>query len=213
MSALTVAVVGAGIVGRTLAAGWVRAGHHVVLGSRQPDGERIRQAVAETGAQRAARPGDAVAAADVTVLTVPGDQVADLVAALGEALHGRVVVDSTNALHTDATTLHSTDLLRAAGATGFRAFSTTGWEQMARPVFGDQRADLPYAGPDTADRATVARLVEDIGFRPVWLGDGPEALAIVDGLTRLWFQLAFTRGWGRRLGWRLLTDRDDEPAG
>jgi 8-hydroxy-5-deazaflavin:NADPH oxidoreductase len=208
----TVAVVGAGIVGRTLAAGWARAGHHVVLGSRQPDSDQIRQAVADTGAQRAARPVDAVAAADVTVLTVPGDQVADLVTTLGETLRGRVVVDSTNSLHPDAAALHSTDLLRAAGATSFRAFSTTGWEQMARPVFGDERSDLPYAGPDTAARATVARLVEDIGFRPVWLGDGPEALAITDSLTRLWFHLAFTQGWGRRLGWRLLTDQDD-PAG
>ena len=206
MNGLTVAVIGAGIVGRTLAAGWARAGHHVVLGSRQPDSDQIRQAVADTGAQRAARPVDAVTGADVTVLTVPGDQVADLVTTLGEALRGRIVVDSTNSLQPDAVALHSTDLLRAAGATSFRAFSTTGWEQMARPVFGDERSDLPYAGPDTAARATVARLVEDIGFRPVWLGDGPEALAITDSLTRLWFHLAFTQGWGRRLGWRLLTD-------
>lgn len=212
MNGLTVAVIGAGIVGRTLATGWARAGHDVVLGSRQPDSDTIRQAVADTGAQRAARPVDAVPAADVTVLTVPGDQVADLLTTLGDALRGRVVVDATNSLHPDATTLHSTDLLRAAGATGYRAFSTTGWEQMARPVFGDERADLPYAGPDTAARATVARLVEDIGFRPVWLGDGPDALAIADSLTRLWFHLAFTQGWGRRLGWRLLTDKDD-PTG
>ena len=56
MNGLTVAVVGAGIVGRTLAAGWARAGHRVVLGSRQPDSDQIRQAVADTGAQRAARP-------------------------------------------------------------------------------------------------------------------------------------------------------------
>ena len=206
MNGLTVAVIGAGIVGRTLAAGWARAGHHVVLGSRQPDSDQIRQAVADTGAQRAARPVDAVTGADVTVLTVPGDQVADLVTTLGEALRGRIVVDSTNSLQPDAVALHSIDLLRAAGATSFRAFSTTGWEQMARPVFDDERSDLPYAGPDTAARATVARLVEDIGFRPVWLGDGPEALAITDSLTRLWFHLAFTQGWGRRLGWRLLTD-------
>ena len=209
MDQLTIAVLGAGIVGRTLAAGWVRAGHHVVLGSRQPDSDKIRQAVADTGAQRATRPVEAVPAADVTVLTVPGDQVADLVGVLGDVLRGRVVVDSTNTLHPDATTLHSIDVLSAAGAIGYRAFSTTGWEQMARPMFGDNRADLPYAGPDNAARPVVSQLVEDIGFRPVWLGDGPDALAITDSMTRLWFHLAFTQGWGRRVGWRLLTDQDD----
>jgi hypothetical protein len=37
------------------------------------------------------------------VLTVPGDQVADLVTALGETIRGRVVVVSTDSLHPDAT--------------------------------------------------------------------------------------------------------------
>jgi len=76
-------------------------------------------------------------------------------------------------------------------------------------MFGTQRCDLPYAGPDTAGRTTVDGLVADLGFRPVWLGDGPDALALTDALARLWFQLVFSRGWGRRLGWRLLS-ADDE---
>jgi predicted dinucleotide-binding enzyme len=68
---------------------------------------------------------------------------------------------------------------------------------------------MPFAGPDTPARAVVEQLIADLGFRPVWLGDGPEALASTDALARLWFQLAFSRGWGRRLGLRLLTAADD----
>ena len=80
---------------------------------------------------------------------------------------------------------------------------------MANPTFGTQRADMPYSGPDGSERHVVDRLVDDLGFRAIWLGDGPEAHALTDALARLWFQLAFRQGWGRRLAWKMLTDADD----
>jgi predicted dinucleotide-binding enzyme len=125
---------------------------------------------------------------------------------LGEALRDRVVVDATNALAPGTGTLNHVDALAAAGATMYRAFNSTGWEQMAQPMFGNERADMPYAGPDSADRGGVDRLIDDLGFRAIWLGDDAEAVDLTDALARLWFRLAFAQGWGRRLGWRLLTD-------
>jgi 8-hydroxy-5-deazaflavin:NADPH oxidoreductase len=206
---VTVAVLGAGIVGRTLATGWARAGHRVLLGSRTPDAPRVLAAVAETGAAGAARHSDATRHADVAVITTPADQVPALVAELGDTLAGRVAIDTTNLVSPGAAVLHHIDALVAAGAVAFRGINTTGWEQMARPLFGTQRADMPFAGPDTPARPVVEQLIADLGFRPVWLGEGPEALASTDALARLWFQLAFSRGWGRRLGLRLLTAADD----
>jgi predicted dinucleotide-binding enzyme len=206
VGAMNVAVLGAGIVGRTLATGWARAGHHIVLGSRDPDAERVRDAVAETGASGAAEHPAAARSSDVAVVTVPGEQVDALVAQVGDALAGRVVVDATNVLAPGAPDLHHVDALRAAGATVFRAFSTTGWEQMAKPLFGDQRCDLPWAGPDEPGRDHVEQLVTDLGLRPVWFGDDAEALELMDALTRVWFRLAFRQGWGRRTGLRFLTD-------
>ena len=68
-----IAVLGAGAVGQTLATSWARAGHDVVLGSRTPDTERLKAAVAATGARRAAIHADAARTADLVVVTVPGD--------------------------------------------------------------------------------------------------------------------------------------------
>jgi 8-hydroxy-5-deazaflavin:NADPH oxidoreductase len=204
-------VLGAGSVGRALAAGWVRAGHRVLLGSREPASERMVAARTETGAQDALVHRDAARAADVAVIAVPAEQVESLVRETGDALRGRVAIDTTNVLTPGAAVLHHADVVRAAGATVFRAFNTVGWEQMAQPVFGAVRCDLVYAGPDGPARGTVERLVGDLGFRPVWLGDGEAAFASADALARLWFQLAFERGWGRRLGFRLLSAEDDQP--
>lgn len=209
---LTVAVLGAGTVGRTLATGWARAGHRVLLGSRDAGSDRMAAVVAATGAADAQPHAAAARAADVAVVTVQGDQVESLITALDGALAGRVTVDTTNLLTPGAPVLHHVEALSAVGAVVFRAFNTTGWEQMAQPVFGSLRSDMPYAGPDLPARASVHRLVGDLGFRPAWLGAGPDALACTDALARLWFQLAFARGWGRRVGVRLLTAADDDPA-
>ena len=206
---VTIAVLGTGDVGSALATGWARAGHHVILGSRRPDSERIRRAVADIGASEAADHADAARRADVTVVAVPGDQVDSLVTAPRRRT-ARTHRDRRHELHEPgADTLHHVDALTTAGATTYRAFNTTGWEQMAQPRFGPQRADMPYSGPDGSERHVVDRLVDDLGFRAIWLGDGPEAHALTDALARLWFQLAFRQGWGRRLAWKMLTDADD----
>lgn len=74
------------------------------------------------------------------------------------------------------------------------------------------------SSPNTRDsRSSVKELKSAGEFAPVWLGNDEAAFATTDALARLWFQLAFGRGWGRRLGWRLLTAADDQdeapPAG
>ena len=82
--ALEIAVIGAGNIGRTLGAKWVTAGHQVVYGVRSP--------VAPDTASVA----DAVARAEVVLLAVPGAAAKDVLAALGTALAGKVVIDASN---------------------------------------------------------------------------------------------------------------------
>jgi predicted dinucleotide-binding enzyme len=203
-----IAVLGAGTVGQTLATSWAQAGHDVVLGSRAPDTERLQAAVAATGARRAATHADAARAADLAVVTVPGDQVDALISELGTALRDRPVIDATNVLAPHAPVLHHLDALAGAGAVAFRALHSTGWEQMAQPTFDAERSDMAYAGPDGPARTIVETAIADLGFRPIWLGEGPDAIAIADALARLWIHLVFARGWSRRLGLRLLTDNE-----
>ncbi len=212
---VTVAVLGAGIVGRTLAAGWARAGHDVLLGSRDPHSTRIADEIAdvrESSGSRtrleAARHVDAAAAADVVVITVTGGQVADLVSELGPALAGKPAIDTTNDLTPGAASLNALDVLAEAGAAPYRAFNTTGWEQMLRPDFGALTCDMLYTGGDS-HAPVVSRLISDIGFRPVHLGGSARAVTALDNLAALWFLLAYERGYGRRLGFRILTDSDD----
>jgi 8-hydroxy-5-deazaflavin:NADPH oxidoreductase len=187
---MRIAVIGAGNIGRTLGDAWVTAGHDVVYGLRAP------------GAPGTASITDAVAAAEAVVLAIPGPAAKQLIASLGEALSGKVVIDATNDVQGTGT-LHALDEL-ADGAHPVRAFNTLGWENFANPTFDGIVADLFYAAEEGQARDVAERLIADVGLRPVWLG-GVDAFDLVDSLTRLWFTLAFQRKLGRRLAFKMLT--------
>jgi predicted dinucleotide-binding enzyme len=190
---MDIGIMGSGNVGRTLGEAWSRAGHSVRFGSREPSEEGTSGTHAEVAGW-----------AGVVVFAVPGAATAELARALGPALEGKTVIDASNRVGSATLNSIAEILSVAPGARVYRAFSTVGWEVMADPRFGDERADLFYCGPDD-DRDTVERLIEDVGFRPVWVG-GAEEAETVDGLARAWFALALRRGMGRHLALRLLRD-------
>ena len=66
---MNVAIIGAGNVGKALAASFKRAGHDVVIASRAA--EDAGEAAASTGARIATSNASAAAGADVIVLAVP----------------------------------------------------------------------------------------------------------------------------------------------
>jgi 8-hydroxy-5-deazaflavin:NADPH oxidoreductase len=131
-------------------------------------------------------------------LALPGAAVAELTAAHGNALAGRLVIDATNQMGADVPNARASlpPSVRYA-----RAFNTLGGENMADPVFSDGRADMFFSAP-AGDRATVETVVEGVGLRPVYVGEDKEA--IIDALFQLWIALAITQGRGRRLALRLL---------
>ena len=185
-----IAVIGGGRIGSTLGEAWRRAGHDVAYASRSPEPPRT-----------VAIP-DAVAAAGVVLLAVPGAAVPALLGSYGAALDGRVVIDATNDVGGER--LHHADAYAASapGARLVRAFNTLGFEMLADPSVGGEVADLFWCGPDDAG---VEQLIADVGLRPVRVG-GIDAVDVVDGAARLWLTLVFRQGHPRRLALRLLAD-------
>lgn len=70
----TIAVLGAGNIGATLAHKWAGAGHRVTLASRSPDAPALRDLAAGIGATTGTH-ADAVSNADVVVVALPGEAV------------------------------------------------------------------------------------------------------------------------------------------
>jgi predicted dinucleotide-binding enzyme len=146
---------------------------------------------------------ETLAGADVVVLALPARAVPAFAEEHAGALAGPLVVDAANDLGGDGPANHH-DVLAAAvpGIRYARAFNSLGWENFAEPRFGDVQADLFFSSAE-ADRPVVEALIEAVGLRPAFVGEGQQD--VVDGVLRLWFALAVGQGRGRHLAFRVLS--------
>jgi predicted dinucleotide-binding enzyme len=198
-----VAVIGSGVIGTTLARRLAQAGADVRVGVRDTGSDRARTlAEAEPGLPLASV-ADAIDAAEVVIVAIPGAGLEGFVAEWGEAIGGRVVLDATN--NREGEHLHGMEHWRrvAPETPVFRAFCTSGWETFADPDFGGVAADVFYCGPSGEPALVAEEVIAAAGTRPVRLGDA-DAADVVDGITRAWFALVFGEGRGRQIVFKLL---------
>jgi 8-hydroxy-5-deazaflavin:NADPH oxidoreductase len=192
---MQVTVVGTGFIGGLLGRALSTSGHSVTFASRHPDADDV----AHSSAARVTSVAEALAAADVVILALPGAAVDQLVSDHRGVLDGKLVIDATNQMGRAVANARGSLPPHVRYA---RAFNTLGGENMAEPVFADgQRADMFFSAPEQ-DRATVEALISGVGLRPVYLGKDQEAL--IDALFQVWVTLAIKQGRGRRLAFKLL---------
>jgi predicted dinucleotide-binding enzyme len=187
------AVIGTGNIGATIGRKAAAGGLDVVFGVRSPRPSDLGAPEAPVG--------EAIAAADVIVLAVPGPSVAQVLDDHAEALAGKLVVDATNRMGGGAMHAYD-DIVAVPGARYARAFNSLGFENFVEPDFDGTPADLFYAA-DAADRPVVEDLIRAVGLRPVAVGEAAKA-GVVDSAATLWFALALGEGRGRHLAFRTL---------
>lgn len=98
---MKIAIIGAGNVGRALASSAVRAGHDVILASRDPDDAAA--AAVDIGVRASATNLAAAEQSDIVILAVPTDARTAVVSELGDTLRGKIVIDVSNRPTPDAT--------------------------------------------------------------------------------------------------------------
>jgi predicted dinucleotide-binding enzyme len=194
---MRVGVIGSGLVGQVLADGFLQHGHEVMRGSRTP--EKL-SAWAVGAGERASVGTFAVTAVfgEVVVLAVKGSAAQAAVAACGDALSGKTVIDTTNPIDDrppESGVLHFfTDLnqalmerLQAAApeAKFVKAFSCVGSSVMVDPVFAAGRPTMFICGNDPRAKASVSELLDDFGWDVADLG-GAVAARAIEPLSILW---------------------------
>jgi len=97
---MRIAVLGTGVVGRTIATKLVQLGHEVTMGSRSTDSEGLREWLGEAGEGTSGGTfADAAADAELVFNCTAGEASLDALAAAGEGnLAGKVLVDVANPL-------------------------------------------------------------------------------------------------------------------
>lgn len=208
---MKIGILGAGAVGTTLGRAWVKQGHEVIFGVRDPQAVKVKRLLEELNSRaRAATIAETAIASEVVALTVPWDTVPEVLQQVGDLNH-KICLDCTNPLV--ANKLHQTvDLATSGGeqiaewlpkARVVKIFNIVGWEIMAQPQYGDETATMFYAGDDPEAKVVAAQLAHEVGFEPIDAG-GLSAAGYLEDLAGFWGQLVYGQGMGRAISWRLL---------
>jgi 8-hydroxy-5-deazaflavin:NADPH oxidoreductase len=173
-----VTIIGTGNMARGLGRRLIAGGHDVtVLGREIEAAEAVVSDVGGEGHAEAGRSGDPIAG-DVVVLAVYYPDARAAVEQYGDALSGKVVVDITNPVNASLDGLvtppdgsAAEELARSApGARVVKAFNTTFAGTLPEGRVAGLPLDVFIAGDDEDARATVARLAEDGGLKPIDAG-------------------------------------------
>lgn len=175
-----VGIIGAGMIGATVARLLVEAGHLVaVSNSRGP--ETLKELVDSLGPKaRALTPADAARWADIILLAVPWRTPEALPPA--ELVAGKIVIDAMNPYNADGgiadlgtSTSSEETRRRLPGARLVKAFNTIWFTHLAErgskdfPL--DERHAIFVAGDDEDAKLIVMKLISQIGFGPVDNGE------------------------------------------
>ncbi len=198
---MKIGIVGSGNVGGTLGTRWAQAGHQVIFGSRDPSGEEMRKLVSQAGPNAsAASQQEAAQSSEAILLSTPWPVSVQVAGSLGD-LSGKILIDATNpfrpkldGLDVGVNTSGAEQVATAAkGARVVKAFNTIGYNVMADPMFGADRAVLFYAGDDADAKSKVAALAMELGFDAVDAGPLTQA-RVLEPFALLWVSLAMARG-------------------
>ena len=173
---MKIGIVGPGRIGGNCARQALKAGHKVILAfSRDPSGlERQAQELGEGASS--GTPGEAVAAADIVVLSVPWGVIPLALEEMGN-LGGKLVVDTTNQFgpgpkpgpDQTAAAFNAERLRDARYVKSFNTLTAAFQAEAASPAGADRIVQW-VCGDDAEAKETVSRLIEEMGYVPVDLG-------------------------------------------
>lgn len=192
-----VAVIGSGVVGQTLADGFLKHGYAVVRASREP--EKLADWKQGAGANAStAKLAEAAKSADLVVLAVKGGAAEEAVAACGAGLDGKTVLDTTNPIGDKPpvngvlsffTTFDDSLMERlqkkAPQARFVKAFSCVGAPFMVNPTIGGVKATMFICGSSEEAKTEAKTVLDQFGWEVEDMG-AVEAARAIEPLCILW---------------------------
>ncbi len=201
---MKVGVLGSGEVATTLASGFLKHGHQVMMGSRTPDKLKDWAAANPTG--KTGTFAEAAAYGELVVLAVKGSAAEEALRLAGKTnLAGKAVIDSCNPI-ADApptngvlkffTTLDESlmeQLQRQFAEAHFvKAFNSVGAPFMIDPQFPGGKPTMFICGNNQAAKKTLTGILDQFGWETEDMG-GVEAARAIEPLCMLWCIPGFQR--------------------
>jgi hypothetical protein len=194
---MKVGIIGSGVVGQTLAGGFLKHGHEVALGTREP--AKLKDWAAKNKGAAVKSSAEAAAFGEVVVLAVAGEAALEALNQAGAAaIAGKTVIDACNPIgggppvngvlsyFTPQNESLMERLQRAYPAAHFvKAFNSVGNGQMVNPHFAGGRPTMFICGSDASAKTIVAQILDQFGWDTEDMG-AVEAARAIEPLCKLW---------------------------
>ena len=202
---MKIGVLGSGEVARTLGAGFLKKGHEVVMGSREP--AKLKEWQASHAAARVGTFEEAAGFGDVLVLAVKGTAATKALRAAGAGnIAGKTIIDVTNPISDDRPPVHGVlqfftnineSLLERlqkefSEAKLVKAFNSVGSALMVDPKLKGGTPTMFLCGNDEGAKKTVSQILDRFGWEPMDMGKA-EAARAIEPLCMLWCIPGFLR--------------------
>lgn len=204
---MNIGVIGSGIVGQVLAAGFLKHGHQAVLGTRDPQKPEVQRWLSATPGARAGTFADAAKFADLAVLATAGKVAENAVDLAGPAnLAGKTLIDATNPIAdtppVDGVLAYFTGPNESLGERiqarfpqvhVVKAFNSVGNAFMVNPRFEQGTPTMFYCGNHAEAKQQVSAIIQQFGWEPYDCG-GLLAARALEPLCILWCLPGFQHG-------------------
>ena len=184
---MKVGILGSSDVAKSLARGFLKEGHQVMLGSREP--AKLAAWVNENGKNASSGTFiDTAKFGELVVLAVQGTKSVEAIQmAQPDNFKGKVVIDTTNPLDMSGglpnwsarlgTSSGELNQKALPGAFVVKAFNTVGNAHFHKPQFAGGPPDMFLCGDDAKAKEQVSRICKDFGWNPIDVG-GIETFAL-----------------------------------
>jgi 8-hydroxy-5-deazaflavin:NADPH oxidoreductase len=201
---MKVGVLGSGDVAKTLAAGFLKHGHEVTVGSRSPG--KLDDWIEQNPKAAAGNFADAAQFGEAVVLAVKGNAALEALRLAGaENLAAKPIIDATNpiedappvkgvlAFFTDHTESLMEMLQREfASAHLVKCFNSVGASCMINPKFAGGKPTMFICGNNDGAKQAVTGILDQFGWETADMG-GAEAARAIEPLCMLWCIPGFLR--------------------
>ena len=215
---MKIGILGSGSVGRVLGAGFLKHGHEVMLGTRDPNKKEVSDWVRNTAGARAGTFEEAASFGEMLVLAVLARAVESIIELAGPAsFAGKTVIDATNPLSDEPpvngvlkyTTGPNESLgewiqSKVPAAHIVKAFNSVGNALMVNPQFSQGTPTMFLCGNNDEAKARVSEIIRQFGWEPYDCGSIASARAI-EPLCMLWCLPGFLRNEWRH-AFKMLTN-------
>jgi len=202
-----IGVLGTGVVGHTLSAGFAARGHDVMIGTRDPSKAELVEWLAGDGTGvKAGSFAEAAAHGELVVLALHGTAAEAAITSAGpDNFAGKLVIDAMNPLDFSAgfppkLSISGEDSLgervQAAlpKARVVKAFNIIGSPSFVQPHFSAGAPTMLIAGDNGPAKETVADVLHDFGWPPPIDLGGIEASRELEAICIAWVKIAGALG-------------------